>query len=48
MGVALVFYIKSARGEELEVGPAFAALATFNFLAFYVCLFMGYGMTTLA
>lgn len=48
MAVALVFYIKSARGETLEPGPSFAALATFNFLAFYVCLFMGYGITTLA
>lgn len=48
LGAAIVFYTHTLQGNQLEPGAAFSTLATLNFLGFYVCLFMGYGITTLA
>ncbi len=48
IGAAIVFYSQTLRGEILQAGTSFSVLATLNFLAFYVCLFMGYGITSLS
>lgn len=48
IAAAFVFYSQTHRNQKLEAGASFSVLATFNFLAFYVCLFMGYGITSLA